>query len=59
MGLEGRRPPPLPKFVIPTGGTAHLAVPERRNPSLALEFRFRQPFPTAQTWQHAVILSDA
>jgi hypothetical protein len=30
------------QFVIPTGGTAPLAVPERRNPSLASEFRFKR-----------------
>jgi hypothetical protein len=28
-----------PKLVIPTGGTAVLAVPERRNPSTISEFR--------------------
>jgi hypothetical protein len=28
------------KFVIPTGGTALLAVPEWRNPSSTSDFRF-------------------
>jgi len=31
-----------PKIVIPTGGTAVLAVPERRNPSATSEFKLKR-----------------